>query len=68
MALDTQLITVPYIDYQANPFGIPGSHGADIQGGFTIATARELALELRLGRLPVALDLIAIRHIRPKGA
>ena len=32
VALDTQLVTVPYIDYTANPYGIPGDSGADHPG------------------------------------
>ncbi len=59
VALDTQLITVPFIDYKANPDGIPGDNGADIQGGFTIDTAQQLAQQLRLGALPIRLQLIS---------
>jgi SecD/SecF fusion protein len=59
VALDTQLITVPFIDYKANPDGIPGDTGADIQGGFTISTAQDLAQQLRLGALPINLKLIS---------
>ena len=59
VALDTQIITVPYIDYLANPFGIPGNEGADIQGGFTVDSARALAKQLSLAALPVKLALIA---------
>lgn len=50
VALGTQLITVPYIDYTQNPFGIPGDQGADIQGGFTEHTARQAAATI--GPLP----------------
>ena len=63
VALDTQLITVPYIDYGANPFGIAGSQGADIQGGFTISSAQALAQELRLGALPIGLSLISSSQV-----
>ena len=59
VALDTQLITVPYIDFKINPDGIPGDNGADIQGGFTINTAQQLAQQLRLGALPIRLVLIS---------
>jgi SecD/SecF fusion protein len=59
VALDTQLITVPYIDFKQNPDGIPGNNGADIQGGFTINTAQQLAQQLRLGALPIRLALIS---------
>jgi hypothetical protein len=57
VALDTQLITVPYIDYTADPDGIPGNNGADIQGGFTRHTARALAAQIT--PLPVTLELVS---------
>jgi SecD/SecF fusion protein len=58
VALDNQLITVPFIDYKQYPDGINGDHGADISGSFTITAARDLANELRLGALPLNLKLI----------
>src|SRR5437763_10948546 len=58
-ALDTQLITVPSIDYKVYPDGIPGDNGADITGGFTTNTAQDLATQLRLGALPINLKLIS---------
>jgi preprotein translocase subunit SecD len=59
VALDTQLITVPSIDSKTYPDGITGDKGADITAGFTISSARQLATELRLGALPLQLQLIA---------
>jgi hypothetical protein len=59
-ALDTQLLTVPLIEFKTFPNGIPGQTGADIAGGFTRASARQLAEELRLGPLPVKLRLLTI--------
>jgi SecD/SecF fusion protein len=59
VALDTQLITVPSIDYKLYPDGIGGSNGADITGGFTIGSAQDLATQLRLGALPIRLVLIS---------
>jgi SecD/SecF fusion protein len=59
VALDTQLITVPSIDYKTYPDGIPGTNGADITGGFTIQSAQDLATQLRLGALPINLKLIS---------
>ena len=61
-ALDTQLLTVPLIEFKAFPSGIPGESGADIAGGFSRAAARQLAEELRLGPLPVHLRLLTIRR------
>ena len=52
VALDDQLITVPYIDYKQYPDGINGDNGGDISGSFTITSAQTLAGELRLGALP----------------
>jgi SecD/SecF fusion protein len=63
VALDTQLVTVPYIDFGANPDGIPTANGADIQGGFTISTAQQLAQQLRLGALPIKLKQIASSQV-----
>jgi preprotein translocase subunit SecD len=59
VALDTQLITVPSIDTKAYPDGITGDRDADITAGFTTSSARHLATELRLGALPLQLQLIA---------
>jgi hypothetical protein len=51
VALDGRLLTVPSIDYRTYPEGIPAGNGADITGGFTTKTARDLALMLRDGPL-----------------
>jgi preprotein translocase subunit SecD len=61
VALDAQLITVPYVDFKTYPDGIPGNNGADITGGFTPASARDLATQLNLGALPVSLRLVSAR-------
>jgi SecD/SecF fusion protein len=59
IVLDDQLITVPYIDYTANPEGIDASNGSEISGGFTITSAQNLANELQSGALPIKLALIS---------
>jgi SecD/SecF fusion protein len=59
VALDNQLITVPYINYKEYPDGINGDNGADISGSFSITSAQDLANELRLGALPINLRLIS---------
>jgi SecD/SecF fusion protein len=59
VALDNQLITVPYINYKEYPDGINGDNGADISGSFSITSAQDLANELRLGALPINLKLIS---------
>lgn len=58
VAPDDQLITVPFISYKQYPDGISGDNGGDISGSFTIAAARDLAGELRLGVLPLNLVLV----------
>ncbi len=63
VALDTQLVTVPFIDYTSDPDGIPTSNGAIIQGGFTIGSAQSLAQQLRLGALPLQLKQIASSQV-----
>ena len=59
VALDNQLITVPYIDFKQYPDGINGGNGAEVSGSFTSTSARDLANELRLGPLPVNLKLLS---------
>jgi SecD/SecF fusion protein len=60
VALDNKLITVPSIDFKHYPDGIlGGGGGADITGGFTITSAQDLATQLRLGALPIRLQLIS---------
>ncbi len=56
IALDDRLLSVPSIDFKAYPEGIPAGGGADISGGFTARTARDLALLLRDGPLPAILS------------
>jgi SecD/SecF fusion protein len=63
VALDNKLITVPQIDYHQYPHGVIGDSGAEIAAGFTISSARHLAIELRLGALPINLKLIAEKQI-----
>ena len=55
VALDSQLITVPSIDFKMYPDGIIGNTGADITAGFTVQSARDLATMLHFGPLPVSL-------------
>jgi hypothetical protein len=55
IALDNQLITVPFIDFKQYPDGINGDHGADIAGNLTSRSARDLAILIRYGPLPLDL-------------
>ncbi len=59
VALDGKLISVASIDPRDLPDGIDGDNGATIQGGFTIQSAQDLANLLKLGALPIGLDLIS---------
>ena len=57
-ALDNVLITVPSIDYNTYPDGVTAADGAELTGPFTATSARNLAIELRTGPLPLNLALI----------
>jgi SecD/SecF fusion protein len=59
IALDNELVSRPYIDFNQNPDGIDGRTGAQISGGFTIQTAQDLANFLKIGALPIKLELIS---------
>ena len=67
VALDTNLITVPQIDFKTYPDGIAGTSGADIVAGFTIQSARDLATQLRLGALPIHLHLVTAIRLSARG-
>ncbi len=58
VALDSQLLSVPSIDFHQYPDGIIGGGGADITGGFTRRSAGDLATELRYGALPLAVRVV----------
>ena len=59
IVLDDELVSAPSIDYVEYPDGIDGSRGAQISGGFTIQTAQDLARLLKIGALPLRLELIS---------
>ncbi len=59
IVLDNELVSSPTIDFQQYPEGIDASNGSQIEGGFTIQSAQELANILKTGALPVQLDLIS---------
>ncbi|MEA2132605.1 MAG: SecD/SecF fusion protein, partial [Solirubrobacteraceae bacterium] len=59
IALDNDLVSIPFINYRENPDGIDGSTGAQISGGFTITSAQDLAKVLKTGALPLKLELIS---------
>ena len=57
IVLDNELVSTPFINYNENPEGIDGQTGAQISGGFTIEGAQDLAKFLKIGALPIALEL-----------
>ena len=59
IVLDNELVSTPYINYRENPDGIDGQTGAQISGGFTLQSAQDLAKFLKIGALPIRLDLIS---------
>ena len=59
IVLDDELISAPSIDYVEYPDGIDGRTGAKITGSFTIDSAQELAKILKIGALPVRLELVS---------
>ncbi len=58
IAIDNRLLTVASIDFKTYPDGITGDEPADITGGFTKQSARELVTQLRFGPLPLNLRLV----------
>jgi SecD/SecF fusion protein len=67
VALDTKLITVPQIDFNTYPNGIPGNNGADLTALLTTQSARDLATVLRLGPLPIHPRLISTKQLSTRG-
>ena len=57
IVLDGEIQSTPYIDYKRNPDGIPGDNGAQIDmGGGGLGEAKDLALVLQTGALPVKFE------------
>ncbi|MGH2840414.1 MAG: protein translocase subunit SecD, partial [Solirubrobacteraceae bacterium] len=63
IALDNELVTVPFIDSQEDPEGFDPRTGSEIRGGFTIGSAQELANVLKTGALPLDLELISSSQV-----
>jgi SecD/SecF fusion protein len=57
VVLDNQVVTQPIINFDENPGGIDGRTGAQISGNFSISSAQDLAEFLRIGALPINLQL-----------
>jgi SecD/SecF fusion protein len=59
IVLDGQLESTPYIDFKRNPDGIPGPNAEiDLGNGGSIGEAKNLALILQTGALPVTFQQI----------
>jgi SecD/SecF fusion protein len=59
IVLDGQLESTPYIDFQQNPDGIPGPNAEiDLGQGGSFQDAKDLALVLQTGALPVTFQQI----------
>jgi SecD/SecF fusion protein len=59
IVLDGQLESTPYIDFKRNPDGIPGPNAEiDLGQGGSIGEAKNLALVLQTGALPVTFQQI----------
>jgi protein-export membrane protein SecD len=56
IVLDNQMESDPIVNYQENPQGIAGG-SAEITGSFTLGEAKDLALVLNTGALPVNLTV-----------
>ncbi len=59
IVLDGDIVSRPIIDYNDNPTGIDGRTGAQISGSFTLQQAQDLAEFLKIGALPIDLNLIS---------
>jgi SecD/SecF fusion protein len=59
ITLDNKIVSLATIDYRENPEGIDGRQGAQINGIGTIEETQDLAESLRIGALPVDLELIS---------
>jgi SecD/SecF fusion protein len=63
IVLDGVIISNPTVDYKQYPQGIDGSNGAQIQGNFTVSSARTLADQLNSGAIPIKLEPISLRQV-----
>jgi len=62
IVLDNQMESDPYVDYKQNPDGIQGGN-AEIDGRFTTQEAKDLALVINTGALPVTLKQIESQEV-----
>ncbi len=62
IVLDNQMESDPQVDYKTNPNGIEGGK-AEITGSFTLSEAKDLALVINTGALPVKLTAIESQQV-----
>jgi protein-export membrane protein SecD len=62
IVLDNQMESDPIVDYKENPGGIQGT-SAEITGSFTVSQAKDLALVINTGALPVTLNQIESQQV-----
>ncbi|HTO26668.1 MAG TPA: hypothetical protein VMJ49_12240 [Gaiellaceae bacterium] len=64
IVLDGRLESSPYIDFKRNPGGIPGPNAEiDMGNGQTIEDARNLAIVLETGALPIRFEEVSERAV-----
>ncbi len=63
IVLDGAIISNPTVDYQQYPTGIDGSNGAQIQGNFTVDSAKTLASQINSGAIPINLEVISQKQV-----
>jgi len=59
ITLDNKIVSLATIDFRENPEGIDGRTGAQINGIGNIQDTQDLAESLRIGALPIDLELIS---------
>lgn len=59
ITLDNEIVSLATIDYRENPEGIDGRTGAQINGIGSLTETQDLAESLRIGALPIDLQLIS---------
>jgi SecD/SecF fusion protein len=62
IVLDRDIVTNPIINFNENPNGI-NSDRAQIEGNFTLGSARTLADQINSGALPITFDVISQRQV-----
>ena len=68
IVLDTRLVTVPSIDFTQNPNGIDATTGGQIRAASRSRPPPARERELRVGALPINLEVISSRRSRLRSA